>query len=95
MKTERVRWTINALRAGQLAVVVLLGAALALELADATDSGTVAARLGALLLIAVPALALAATALETWRGDRTTAVLAAVVIAVLGVAVAVAAFAPL
>lgn len=90
----RLRWTLLALRSGQIAAVALLAVALALEIAGSTERAVFAATVGVLLVVATPALALAATAAETWRVQRTTAALAGVVLAVLALAVALAAVAP-
>ena len=83
--------TVRALQAGAVFVIGLLAAGLVLQVLG-SDVADRAATLGVFALVATPALALAATSLETWRTERTTAVLALLVLGVLAVATVVALF---
>jgi fucose permease len=81
--------TLRALQAGATFVSGLFLTALVLHFIG-NDVAERAASLGVLALIATPALALLATAIERWNRERATALLALTVLAVLGLAVAVA-----
>lgn len=81
--------TVRALQAGASFAISLFLGALALRVigSEAADN---AALLGVLALIATPALSLAATAAETWAGERPTALLALVVLGILTLATGLA-----
>jgi hypothetical protein len=81
--------TVVALRAGALVVSAVFVIALALQLL-ANPLADQVAMVGVLVLIATPAAALAATAIENRGVERATTLLALAVLAVLGVAIAVA-----
>ena len=81
--------TIRALRAGGGFAITLFLAAIVLR-AVGSDIADRAAFLGIVALIATPPISLAATAVESWNRDRTTALLALCVLGVLAVAVGVA-----
>jgi len=81
--------TIRALQTGSGFAISLFLAAIVLDFLG-HDVGQRAALLGVVALIATPALALAATFLETWARDRPIALLATAVLALLGVAISVA-----
>lgn len=83
--------TIRALRAGSAFAITLLLAGLVLT-AVGSDVGVRAALLGVLAMIATPVLGLAATTIESWDRDRTSALLAVAVLGVLVVASGVALF---
>jgi hypothetical protein len=81
--------TLRALQAGAAFVSGLFVTALLLRVIghDAADR---AASLGVIALIATPAVAMLATAVDRWNRERPTALLALTVLAVLGLATAVA-----
>lgn len=81
--------TQGVLRACAAFVSGLFVAALVLHVVG-NEGAERAASLGVVALIATPALALLAIALELWNRARTTALLALAVLAVLGLATAVA-----
>ena len=81
--------TLRALQAGAASVSVALVTALILHLIG-SEVAEWAAVLGVVGLVSTPAVALLATALDGWNRERATALLALTVLAVLGVAVAVA-----
>ena len=81
--------TLRALQAGAAFVSSVFVTALLLHLIG-NDLAERAATLGVVALIATPAVALLATAFENWNRQRATALLALTVLAVLGVAAAVA-----
>lgn len=81
--------TVRALRSGSGFAVALLLSALVLHLLGSDVAGR-AALLGVVALIATPALSLVATAVESWKRERTTAVLAVLVLGVLTVATGLA-----
>jgi len=85
------RLTIRALRTGSGFAIALLLAGVVLH-ALGSDVADRAALLGVLAMIATPVLGLLATVVETWDRDRTVALLALVVVAVLAAAVGVAVF---
>jgi hypothetical protein len=86
-----VSLTVRALRSGGGFAVALLLSAVVLHLMG-SDVANRAALLGVVALIATPALSLAATALETWKRERTTTLLAVIVLGVLTVATGLALF---
>ena len=81
--------TLRALQAGAAFVSGLFVAALVLGVLG-NDLAERAAGLGVVALVATPAVALLAAALENWNRERGTALLALTVLAVLGLAAAVA-----
>ena len=81
--------TARALQAGAAFVSGVFVAALVLHLFG-SDIADRAGSLGVAALIATPAVALLATAFEFWNKERATALLALTVLAVLGLATAVA-----
>ncbi|MEO6349379.1 MAG: hypothetical protein ABIP53_01895 [Candidatus Limnocylindrales bacterium] len=87
---EPVRWTILALRAGQLTAAAFFGVALVAQLLIQPELSMSAATIGVLLVIATPAASLLATIAESWRSDRATVVAAILVLGVLLVASGIA-----
>ena len=81
--------TLRALQAGASFVIGVFISALVLHVLG-SDLAERAASLGVLGLMATPAIALAATAVDRWNAERSTALLAIAVLAVLGAAAAVA-----
>ena len=81
--------TQRVLQAGAIFVSGLFVTALVLHVLGSNIAER-AATLGVVSLIATPAAALAASAIEHWTRERATALLALAVLAVLGVATAVA-----
>ena len=84
--------TAKALRAGGLAAVAVFAVALVLRVAGLEAEAETIALVGVVVTIATAPAALLATILETFRGERGTATLAAAVLAVLGVATAISLF---
>jgi hypothetical protein len=80
---------LRALQAGAAFVSGLFLTALVLR-ALGNDLAERAAALGVLALVATPAVALLAAAFENWSRQRSTALLALTVVAVLALAAAVA-----
>ena len=88
--------TVRALQAGAAFVSGLFATALVLHLLGIDVAvAERAASLGVAAMVATPAVMLLATASERWNLDRPTALLALGVLAVLGLATAVAIAAPL
>ena len=83
--------TIRALRASSAFALSLFLAAIVLHLLG-SDIAERAGFLGVVAIIATPALALLATAVEQWTHDRSIATLAVVVMGVLAVATGIALF---
>ena len=81
--------TSHALQAGAAFVSGVFVTALVLHLVGSDIAGR-AASLGVAALIATPAVALLAIAFDFWNRERATALLALTVLAVLGLATAVA-----
>lgn len=81
--------TLRVLRAGAAFVSGLFVTALVLRLIG-NDAAEPAASLGVAALIGTTALAMLATVVERWEGDRHTAALALAVLGILGVATVVA-----
>jgi hypothetical protein len=90
VRTSELRWTVLALRGGGLLAVALFGVALVLRLAVLAEAAATVSWAGVLVVIATPPAALVATAAETWRHQRPTALLALAVLVVLGGAAIVA-----
>ena len=84
-----VSLTVRALQAGATFASALFLVAIVLHVVGNAAADR-AAQLGVLALIATPAVSLVATALESWTRERQTAVLAIVVLGVLGVATGLA-----
>jgi hypothetical protein len=83
-------WTTAVLRIGGLTGVAVFAAALVLHFIGLAPEAATVAWIGVLVVIATAPLALLATAAETFRADRTTALLAVAVLVVLGAATVVA-----
>jgi len=83
--------TVRALRAGSAFALALFLSAIVLNLLG-NDVADRAAFLGVVAIIATPALALLATAVEQWARDRSVASLAVAVVGVLTVASGIALF---
>ena len=81
---DDLRWTILALRAGGLLAVALFVGALCLRLVGVLDTAAAISWAGVVVVISTPPAALLATAVETWRRNRRTALLAVAVLLVLG-----------
>ncbi len=84
------RLTVASLAAGSLVSVACLVVAFGLRLAGAADVADAVALLGVIVLIATPPVGLLTTAFEMRRVQRPTALLALLVVAVLGMATALA-----
>jgi hypothetical protein len=90
MTTPDLRWTVLALRGGGLLAVGLFAFGLALRLAGVTDVAASVSWAGVATVIGTPPVTLLATAAETWRDHRGTALLAVAVLVVLAGAALVA-----
>ena len=88
--TSSFRATALVLLLGSLASAICFVIGIALRFGAAVESATALSNIGVLVLLATPALGLAASAIELRRSQRQAAALAVAVLAVLGVAVAVA-----
>jgi hypothetical protein len=85
--------TVRALRAGSAFALALFLSAIVLNLLG-NDIAERAGLLGVVAIIATPAIALLATAVEQWVRDRSISLLALAVVGVLTVASAIALFGP-
>jgi hypothetical protein len=85
-----VRWTARTLTLGTVFSALCLVAAFALTLADADGLAATLSTIGVMALLITPAAGLVVTWAELRRHQPSAAILALVVLGVLGMAVAVA-----
>jgi hypothetical protein len=90
MERPPVALTVRALVIGTFLAAACLAGALALTLVGVTATAAAVSAVGIVILIATPALGLAATFLETRRTEHRTALMALLVLAILVVAAGVA-----